>query len=424
MKKSCDLWIKATLRLGIASAILFCGASSFADLIVHHWEDQFEESGFFRTKLEGLYFNTVSNFESNGSSLGISGLQNYNRIGGDLTLAAGLFRPVTLYGRLHWVGVNQTGVTRSGNSFGLGDQSIGLAIRLFTLKSGPSLHPRQTQFDFQFQTDFPLYNNATADANLTPYFGDGSTDLSAGIFLTHSFHEVQEDGYQFQLGTGYTSRNQGFSAAIPFNVNLSYESFDSGVLASLGIQGFASLKTDTSGVSTLPRSSAGSAGSYFTGGANSSLAQFIAKIGYRTSPSTELTGGVALHIWGQSAPGGVNVTLGFSKRFGGPDIQPAVQTESEYGKANKGFVNYSLEAKVLKSRDQLNIFKIDKGKQEGVEVGQIFDIFIVQKDGSIGDPIARAEVTHIKLDEAALEVTEHYSSSPVNEGYLARRVIK
>jgi hypothetical protein len=410
------------LMLGLSLSLIHFSSPAKAEFIIHKWENHHESSGFFQTKLEGLYYTTTTNFDANGSIQTPSGLQSYSRTEGDLSLTTGLSELVSLYGRLNWLSVNQNGTVRSGTGFGLGDQTLGLNFRIFKIEHGLTLHRRITRIDLQFQADLPAYNNTLADANRTPYLGDGSFDWTGGVFLSLPFHSENEDGYQLQAGGGYTYRSSGFSAAVPFNINFAYNSAKDGVTGLLGVGGVLSLRTDTRGVPDPLQASTGSANSLITGGTNSSLVQIFAKLGYQTSPMTEffLTG--AVNLWGQLAPGGFTTSLGIQKRFGGPTLKPALQNEIEYGKGNRGFVNYSLDAKVVKSNDRLNLIKIDKGNQEGVEVAQIFDIFIVKKDGSIGDAIARGEITSVKLEEAALEIIEYYKEVPIDEGFIAKRL--
>lgn len=404
------------------SGLLFSSLAQ-ADFIVHRWENQQEPFTYFRSKLEGNYFGSTSNFDASGNS---AASPAYSRIVGDLTLATGLFESVTLYGRLSWLSNTQNSATRPGSVFGLGDQTVGLNFRVLNFEHGLTLHRKIIHIDLQFQSDFAAYNNATSDANnpRTPYLGDGSVDWTAGVFMTAPFHAEKEDGYELRFGAGYTARNLGFSSALPFNISLSYSDADEGFTGALGGAGFLSLKNDTH--TPQVRSSEGSGDSFITGGTNASWLQLYAKVGYQFVPGTELVLNASYALWGQLAPSGFMIGLGFQKRFGSGTSKPipALQNEAEYGKGNRGFVNYSLDAKVVKSHDRLNLLKLDKGDQEGVEVGQIFDIFMVRQDGSIGGAVARAEVTSVKLEEAALEITEYYKDVPIDEGFIAKRLVQ
>jgi hypothetical protein len=100
--------------------------------------------------------------------------------------------------------------------------------------------------------------------------------------------------------------------------------------------------------------------------------------------------------------------------------RPDQISNQDYGRGNQGFVTYGLEAKVLRANDRLNLIKIDKGLNDGVEMGQQFDIFPVLQNGKIGEPIARAQVTAVRAQEAALAVTEYFQEILIEEGYIAR----
>src|SRR5205814_792890 len=101
--------------------------------------------------------------------------------------------------------------------------------------------------------------------------------------------------------------------------------------------------------------------------------------------------------------------------------KPADLTPDQYGHSNQGFVNYSFEGHVSRVNDKLNMFKVDKGHVNGVEVGQTLDVFAVGKDGIIGEAIARAKVTSVKSDESVLKIVEYYKEKWIEEGFIVKR---
>ena len=101
---------------------------------------------------------------------------------------------------------------------------------------------------------------------------------------------------------------------------------------------------------------------------------------------------------------------------------PSVDESTAYNKANQGIQDYSLEATVTKANDRLNLVKIDKGSIDGVEKGQVFDIFSVRSDGRAAEAVARAQVTSVKSDEAALTIIEYFKEKNINEGFIAKRL--
>ena len=292
---------------------------------------------------------------------------------------------------------------------------------------GPSLaipSPKLTPaIDLQAQVDFPGYSNAIASSTQTPSLGDGTVDFTGGLFLNLPFYAAKTYLLSAILGGGYTYRSQGYSSALPWSAILMYAPYREGFFVSLGSLGMVSLLTDPNAV--IGRSSAGSGGSYITGDVNPTLVQFRGQAGYKPSWKTEISVSVTQSIWGQDAPNGLNVVLGFQAHIGhDKTLSPAELSPESYGESNKGFLSYSMEAKVLKSNDRMNLVKIDKGSQDGVEVGQIFDIFRLNNDGSPGSAIARGKVSSVKANESALEVEEYYKQTWIEEGFTARRLIE
>lgn len=86
-------------------------------------------------------------------------------------------------------------------------------------------------------------------------------------------------------------------------------------------------------------------------------------------------------------------------------------------------MNYSLDARVLKSNDRLNLVKIDKGGEDGIEVGQVFDIFQTNPDGTSKLAIARGEVAYTKSHEAVIRITEFFEQVSIDPGFAAKRLI-
>jgi hypothetical protein len=173
--------------------------------------------------------------------------------------------------------------------------------------------------------------------------------------------------------------------------------------------------------------SLGTGGSYITNAINPSLANLRGGIGWRTSNDLQFTGTVAQSIWGHEAPNGLTLAFSFQTHFGGEresgSTDPALQSTVRYGRSNKGYVNYGLEAKVLRANDRFQLVKIDKGADQGVQVGDTFDIFMNNTDGSVGPAIARGRVTSVKGTEAAIKIDEYFREVWIEEGYTARRPI-
>lgn len=164
-----------------------------------------------------------------------------------------------------------------------------------------------------------------------------------------------------------------------------------------------------------------------TNAVNPSLTTVSGQLGYRVKPSFDVIAGLNQAITGQNAPTGLQVFGGFQARLGGaPAVLSTLQlSPAEYGKANQGFVHYQgVEAKVLRTNDRLNMIKIDKGSNEGIEIGHTFDIFTVKPNREVGEAVARGRISSIKADEAVLTVTEYFKEVWIDEGFVARRPIE
>jgi hypothetical protein len=322
-------------------------------------------------------------------------------------------------------------VALTGSGYGPGDQTVGLNYRILE-------KPHSVALDLQTQIDFPAYTvtavSTTAnDPTLAPNLGDGSVDVTGGAFLTYILAEKATNSVKFVGGAGYTYRTSSFSAAVPWNAQIALQPRREGFVAQAGAFGIQSLNTDSHpNNSTLLNTSSGSlgtGGSYVTNAINPSHATLRGLVGWRTGDDFELTGTVAQSIWGHEAPNGLTLALGFQTHFGGEKDtgpqDPALQSTIKYGRANRGYVNYDgLEAKVLRANDRFQLIKIDKGLDNGVQMGDTFDIFMTNADGSVGSAVARGRVTSAKGNEAAIKIEEYFKEVWIEEGFTARRPIK
>jgi hypothetical protein len=436
MKKSrSKKGLKLALSSAAASLLFLCPTGGArADFVLHHWEDEFEplHSAFLNGQF--VYYSTGQNYDPNGTRFLPAGLDSYKRYEGDVLGSFGILDRISVFGRLSWGGVNLTSATstHAGTASGLLDQSLGGTIRLY--QSEPNSRRRNARIplslDFQVQADLPTYSNTNADDNHTPYLGDGTVDVSMGGFLTIPITQTASGYLLFTGGGAYSWRSDKYSAAIPWSLTAKYLPRATGVLANVSIFGYQSVKNDgreitVANASDLNNLSPGSGGSFITSAINPSLITLRGQVGYQMKSGSAFTAAFDQSIWGQDAPYGLAVIFGFQTHFGESAESPYdSRLPHDYNHSNKGFLNYSLDAHVLRSNDRLNLVKIDKGTSEGVAVGQIFDVFATQSDGTAGPAIARCEVVSVKSDEAALNVTEYFKEMWIEEGYLAKRLIQ
>ncbi|HAR41436.1 MAG TPA: hypothetical protein DCS07_02195 [Bdellovibrionales bacterium] len=398
-----------------------------ADFYLHPWTNQNQEKQRLELTATGNYYTSTQNFDAYGALLIPNQLQRYSRFGTDLTAALGLTDRLTGFGTFSWARTQVDTIINSGSSFGLTDQTLGVNFRILGNPNGRP-HSR-VSLDLQLRFDFPGYNNATSDLNSSPWLGDGSQDLTSGGFVKIPLFQKNERTLLLEAGLGYTYRSAGFSAAVPWSAFLQLIRPDKGWQVSLGLTGIYSLENDSTNLATLTSTarSSGTAGSFMTNAVNPSLTTVSGQLGYRVKPSFDVIAGLNQAITGQNAPTGLQVFGGFQARLGGaPAVLSTLQlSPAEYGKANQGFVHYQgVEAKVLRTNDRLNMIKIDKGSNEGIEIGHTFDIFTVKPNREVGEAVARGRISSIKADEAVLTVTEYFKEVWIDEGFVARRPIE
>ncbi|MBI4924983.1 MAG: hypothetical protein HY843_03580 [Bdellovibrio sp.] len=372
------------------------------------------------------FFSTKENYGPSGSLTTPSNLKSYTRFGFDLLSSYGLNPRVSAFARLTWQKNEISHNTLSGSAYGFGDSTLGFTLRI--LRSNPNPFSKKAVLDFQFQTDIPFYSNKQSNQNNTPFLGDGSYDLTGGLLLNLPLFRSPESSWLVLGGSGITWRSAGFSASVPWSLAVQYVQSEQ-FFAEIGGYGFYSLKTDPNGKSgNIASAGSGGGGSFVINAINPSLAMIRGQLGYNLNEDVGFKLALSNSVWGQAAPSGLNVLFGMTARWhfkkyneAQTPISPKKLTPQEYGKSNQGFLDYAFEAKVVRMSDRLNLVKINKGSQDGIEVGQIFDIFSIKKDGTVNEIIARSECTHVKPNEAALKITEYFKEVWIEEGFIAKR---
>jgi hypothetical protein len=401
-------------------------SAAHADFYLRSWENEHED--FRWLKLEGKLhsLSSTQNFDAGSAKVTPSSLRSYGQLGLDLEAAYGLSDRISGFARLAWSRVSVDATNLNADAFGFTDQSVGLNVR--ALKGSLPL-------DFQIQADLPLYDNAGARAEKLPFLGDGSVDVTAGAFLGIPLMNGEDQRIVASFGGGYTLRGGGFSSALPYSFQAAMLPTRNGLIAGVGFTGFLSLKTDTQpGASpTLGGDSSGTGGSYMSNAVNPSILRARLALGWKLDSASDTRLGLQLEapLRGENAPAGTVVSAGIQLRFAGEGAPPsAYEPETKARRKHKtgpeiggtGFISYSLEAKVTQVNDRLNLIKINKGLHSNVEMGQLFDLFSARPDGTVLELIARAKVTAVKEEEAALEVSEYYKETWIDQGFVAKRV--
>lgn len=392
-----------------------------ADFFTHHWENHHVRADRLKASAEFSYFISDRNFDPSGSLMIPSGLQQYSTMQGDLDLAYGLSSKFTLYGRANWRRSEVLGTTRPGQSFSFGDQTLGLN---FLLVEGTKDNGLVSSVSLQAQVDAPAYSNAEADAASTPYLGDQTIDGTLGGFVAIPIGKTVRGQVELVGGLGVTFRSSDYSRALPWSVTARLVPNLTGFAADLGLYGVSSLNSDPRGYNgsfSPSLASAGTGGSLMSGAINPTLMTIHAKAGYQFT-DTKVYFSFSHPLIGYNAPSGISFAGGLQMSFGGGGRkvgENGILEPSE--RANRGFVNYSFEAKVARVNDKLSLVKIDKGSADGVEAGQIFDLFSVKSDGTINEPVARAKVTQLSPNDSGLTIIEYFKEVWIEEGFIAKR---
>jgi hypothetical protein len=158
----------------------------------------------------------------------------------------------------------------------------------------------------------------------------------------------------------------------------------------------------------------GAGGSYIINARNPSWNLVQASIGYQTKSNINYSLSGAIPIYGTNSANGIQISLGAQFEFGENNSKKKTSTVVRQG----SFKQYDLEGKVTSVNDQLYLVKIDQGLDQGIEKGQIFDIFIENK------AIAKAKVTNVKNDESALRVLEYYKEQSIEVDAIAKRLVQ
>ena len=402
--------------------------SARADFYLHRWEDQHETVEVFRLAPELTYYQSKSNYDSEGT-LKIPGtFDKYLRYELDLVGAYGIVPGGTLYGRLAVARakVNDGILPNPPARTALADQTLGFNYRL--------LDPRDSSpaIDLQLQLDFPAYDNRSASLTGDLYMGDATTDVTIGGFATLPISHRADGNWEILAGLGITKRTDSFVSGMPWSFDLERRPFGKGVRFGLGLfgyQGIQSEETTSARVISTPVNQGNGRGTFIINSPKPSHIDIRAQLGMDFDPRMGAYLAYQQTITGSAAPNGFLLSLGLNIRFGknvasAPrSVDPFEATAEEFGRSNKGFVSYGLTAKVLKTNDRLNLVKIDKGSGDGVEVGQVYDIFSVKMDGSAEHPVARARVSAINSSGAVLQVVEFYKEVWIDEGFIAKRAL-
>jgi hypothetical protein len=405
---------------------LFCLATlpsrlAAADFFLHPFLEKHEQDKVVRIQPEFSYYRAEVDFDQDAKRLAPANLNSYSRIQGEVELLFGATHWLTFFGRVNWSFVLLDHLNRGGTSYGPGDQTLGANARIF--QGTPGIDGRAPGLSMQLQVDLPTYSNVAAEAKQLPYLGDGSFDFTAGFFGETSIPRSESQSVVLRAGIGYTFRTASFSMALPWSFSVSYEPKISGLFFWLGSSGIISLRTDTTQV--VPGTtthSLGTGGIFMTNAINPTLVTPELRIGYQVSPKVAPYLEGRYSIIGVNAPQGFDVLGGVKFRLGGAPLATARGASRRLENKTESFREILLEAQVLRANDRLNQIRINKGAADGVEKGQIFDVYQKRDQEIVGDAVARGTVARVGSSESILVIDEYYKEVMIDEGFVARRL--
>jgi hypothetical protein len=389
-----------------AALLLLLGSSSGAraDVFLSPWVAPHLEHRQLGLLPDLRYSTSSANYQSDGRLTPITGLEHYSRVYGNVLGAYGLSNALTVYGRLSWAKVDVASPGANADHVGLTDQAVGAVWRV---------NEAPWSLDLAAEAEFPAYSNAAA--NGLPLLGDGSYNFTAAAYaqLPLAASSAKVVPWAIRASAGYMYRSAGFSGMIPWQAGLWHQAANWSLHA--GARGGVSLRTD---VSSRATSMTDAGGSYQINAVNPSFVNAGGGLGLDFSPRLGLWVNLEGSVWSQSAPQQLTMAVGARLLW---DFDPR---RSEYKHSNRGFIDYNFEGKVIGTEEPGKRYRIDKGSQDGVELGQTFDVFSVKKDGTIDKAVARATCTALKLHEALLTISETFKSVKIEDGFFVKHPLQ
>lgn len=420
---------RSTLRVLIAGGVCAALLPGIAEATsIFRFENRRENAGAWRLVPEIYSLSTTENYDATGVKTTVPSLTSYKKTQLDLTLIYGVGPKLSLFGRLSMASVSFETTSLTGSGSGLSEQGLGLNYRVW--ESGDS-GSRPKSIDFQAGLDIPLYDNVSARTSTPrqPLRGDGSLDITGAAFGTFPLNQGAGRKLYLISGLGLTVRGNGYSKAIPYQLQFIGLPERSGFLFRAGVHGFKSMTTDTDGTTDLSPQSESSPGvvdsqdagrSLIVDALNSSYMQFRATLGYQWGIGDQIFATYLLPVSGTSTAAITGIILGAQFRFAGSRDSTSEPTTGTARPAGK--LSYDLEGRVKQANDKLNLVKIDKGSNAGVEKGQIFDIYRTGPNGLATDLVARGVVTGVGASESIVNLRQYKKEVWVQTGFIARRI--
>lgn len=380
------------------------------------------ESHELKLGLATQYIKTGTNFDANGDTSSLANSGSFQSIQGGLFGQFGLSDQVTAFATLPAVFNSVTG--RGSSTTGtISTTGSGMGEATFGLRYQPYREP--VRLVLEASGDIPLYsrlagdNWARLDANSTAPLGTGSTAFTLLSRIEMPFGSDLYGG----ASLGFTSRSGGFSNLMPYSAYLRYDDVRS-VFFKFGLSGNFTVSDDqyagfTQGTYPNARATNVSAGSLIYNAVNPTYTAAEAHVGVYIIKQLFVAGGIEYPFRGKSYPTAPTFMLALGTDLGG------TTKTSGYTHSNRGFQEYYLPSKVIKANNKLRQVLIDRGKNDGVRVGELLDLFEKDRDdGSFGETVARGRVLEVGPTRAKIQVLEYFKEIPLQEGFVVRRPVR
>lgn len=424
------------LSYAVCFTLLFVTLESASATSLFRFENRRENPGALRLLPEYDTLSTSENYNYTGAKSTVTGLNSYRKSVLDLTGVYGVNRKLSIFGRLSMGTVSYETTSLTGSGSGLTEQGMGVNYRLW--ESAPARGTggginRSTSIDGQFQIDLPMYNNVSSRTSTPrqPLLGDGTLDLTFAGFGTVPLNQGLGTRLFLITGLGLSIRNNSYSKAIPYQLQIAGLPEKSGLLYRLGFHGFKSMTSNTGGTddfSPQAQTTPGAVDSQDAGGSlivdalNSSYMHLRATLGYQWGVGDQIFLTYLMPMSGISTAVVSGILFGAQFRFAGASKQASPGPAPAPGTAPHAKLTYDMEARVKQANDRLNLIKIDKGDVDGIEKGNIIDVYRPNPDGTQGDLIARGIVTAVTENESAVNLRQYKKQVWVQAGFIARRI--
>lgn len=413
--------------LGLSSGLFLTCALFFTHSAhatsLFRFENRRENPGALRLLPEIDSLSTTENYDYAGAKTPVTGLNSYKKMVFDLTGVYGVNRNLSVFARISMASVSYETSTLTASGSGLTEQGLGANYRVWEYG--------RKSIDAQFQLDLPIYDNVSARTSSPrqPLLGDGTLDLTFAGFGTMPLNSGVGTRLFLIGGLGLSIRNDSHSKAIPYQLQVVGLPERSGLLYRIGFHGYKSMSSNTGGAAdfsaqsqtgpgTIDSRDAG--GSLIVDALNSSYMHLRATAGYQWGVGDQVFLTYLMPMSGNSTAALGGILIGAQFRFPGSNT-PEAQPESVTTEA-KPKLSYDISARVKQANDRLNLIKIDKGDVDGIEKGNVIDVYRTNPDGTQGDLIARGVVTGVSENEAVVNLRQYKKEVWVQPGFIVRRI--